>query len=406
VLFRSVRGNILGACDPETGSVQWNKARVTAYGSIPEHRPRSLGEGVSLWESGSWRGRFPELSGLYNSGERYYQPMGGYFISPDLVYDSRNQSDFSFCGGDPVNYIDPTGLFGKLAGYGMDSAWDARHPMLAGATFLDQWGFRHLGWDRGYLSSNDRLFGAYLQASLSYGQSGGGFDGGQLATGVAMTVGGFIPWVGDAMDVYDVAAPGSTGWDRTFGGASLTLNAMTGGLLPNYAPVKRGLAKIGDAFRSAPSAPHTPHGGSGPPSGGGGVPPNTPPVRPNDSSFYSVGYEANLQRKVHYPGFSDERHFQEANRQLYEAFQADPQLAQQMERIYPGITQGVQPGPRGAFSRSAPTPDVTWHHHPDREGVLQLVPFDQHTATGPIQQSLHPNGRGGMENWGGGRRRR
>ena len=49
---------------------------------------------------------------------------------------------------------------------------------------------------------------------------------------------------------------------------------------------------------------------------------------------------------------------------------------------------------------------VTWHHEPNRVGILQLVPTEQHTASGPIQSVLHPNGRGGMQNWGGGRRRK
>lgn len=148
--IQDVRGNILGACDPTTG-VQWNKARVTAYGSIPEHRPRSLGEGVSLWEAGSYRGRFPELSGHYIIGHRPYQPVGGSFIAADFVYDPRNQSDFSFCGGDPVNYTDPNGLFGKAA-------------------YADMYTFA------------DRNAEIYARWGLTYGQPGGSFNVGRFAT--------------------------------------------------------------------------------------------------------------------------------------------------------------------------------------------------------------------------------
>ena len=104
-----------------------------------------------------------------------------------------------------------------------------------------------------------------------------------------------------------------------------------------------------------------------------------------------------------YPDVSSPRHFQEANKQLYEVLQKDSRFAQQMEELYPGINKGVEPGARGAFSRKPPTDDVTWHHHPDREGVMQLIPFEQHTAKGPIQSILHPGRKGGMENWGGGR---
>jgi hypothetical protein len=129
------------------------------------------------------------------------------------------------------------------------------------------------------------------------------------------------------------------------------------------------------------------------------------PQRPPDSPVYSVGFEAQLQPRTHYPGGSDGRHFAEANRQLHGAMQSDTAFAQGLEREFPGVTQGVSPGPRGAYSRQAPSPDVTWHHHPDREGVLQLVPRAQHRAPGAVQNSLHPNGQGGMENWGGGRPR-
>lgn len=34
---------------------------------------------------------------------------------------------------------------------------------------------------------------------------------------------------------------------------------------------------------------------------------------------------------------------------------------------------------------------------------MQLVPYEQHVAPGPIQGSLHPGGKGGMAIWGGGR---
>ena len=122
----------------------------------------------------------------------------------------------------------------------------------------------------------------------------------------------------------------------------------------------------------------------------------------SDKGIYSVAYEVNLPKDM-YPNVSSPRHFQNANEQLYNAFQKDSKFAQQMEELYPGINKGVQPGSRGKFSRNAPTKEVTWHHHADREGVLQLVPRNQHQAKGPIQQILHPGGRGGMENWGGGR---
>lgn len=125
--------------------------------------------------------------------------------------------------------------------------------------------------------------------------------------------------------------------------------------------------------------------------------------RPLSSSQYSVYSEAQLKQGIDYPGRSDKAHFQSSNKQLYEQFQENPDYAEAMEAKFPGINQNVQPGPRGAHSRAAPHQDLTWHHHPEKEGVMQLVPKAQHQAPGPVQNTLHPNGKGGMENWGGGR---
>jgi RHS repeat-associated protein len=130
----------------------------------------------------------------------------------------------------------------------------------------------------------------------------------------------------------------------------------------------------------------------------------TDPPRPPDSPAYSVAYESELGPDD-YPGRSDRHHFSVANQQLHAAFQNDPAFAQAMDDMYPGIVDGVQPGPRGAYPRMSPHEDLTWHHEANRPGVLQLIPREHHTAPGPVQGSLHPEGRGGMENWGGGRRR-
>ncbi|WCF09237.1 hypothetical protein NDS46_04860 [Paenibacillus thiaminolyticus] len=66
---------------------------------------------------------------------------------------------------------------------------------------------------------------------------------------------------------------------------------------------------------------------------------NDPQQWSSDKGIYSVAYEVKLPKHM-YPGVSDARHFQEANRQLHEAFQVDPRFAQKMEALYPGITDG------------------------------------------------------------------
>jgi RHS repeat-associated protein len=125
--------------------------------------------------------------------------------------------------------------------------------------------------------------------------------------------------------------------------------------------------------------------------------------RPANSPAYSVAFEARLQRNADYPGRSDGHHFAVGNRQLHEAFESDPSFASSMDQLYPGIVNKVRPGPRGGFHRGAPHKLLTWHHEANREGVLQLIPREHHRAPGPVQASLHPGQRGGMETWGGGR---
>ena len=44
-------------------------------------------------------------------GERYYDPKAGRFISPDPVSHPMCMDLYTYGGGDPVNYFDPTGRF-------------------------------------------------------------------------------------------------------------------------------------------------------------------------------------------------------------------------------------------------------------------------------------------------------
>lgn len=120
-----------------------------------------------------------------------------------------------------------------------------------------------------------------------------------------------------------------------------------------------------------------------------------------NSLQYSVSFDTKLSKDM-YPGRSDKAHFQEANQNLHQQMKSDPEFANLMEILHPGITKGVQPGARGAYPRRAPTKDVTWHHGV-KPGKMQLVPRNHHSAPGAVQETLHPGGVGGMSTWGGGR---
>lgn len=125
--------------------------------------------------------------------------------------------------------------------------------------------------------------------------------------------------------------------------------------------------------------------------------------RPFTSYQYSVMHEVRLENGKDFPNVSDRKHFQTSNKKLHEAMINDYDYAASLEKMYPGITAGVVPGSKGAFPRKPPHRDLTWHHNPHEVGLMQLIPTQQHKAKGPVQTSLHPNGYGGMKNWGGGR---
>ena len=130
---------------------------------------------------------------------------------------------------------------------------------------------------------------------------------------------------------------------------------------------------------------------------------NVLPQRPSGSPYYSVIGEAQLRPGTFTAG--DGNHFRQANQQLYNQLQANPDYAATLEAQFPGINAYVTPGPRGGFAATAPK-GLTWHHDPYRPGNLQLIAKAQHQAAGPIQNSLHPNQKGGRELWGGGQSRR
>lgn len=123
------------------------------------------------------------------------------------------------------------------------------------------------------------------------------------------------------------------------------------------------------------------------------------PERPTESPNYTVNFEGQLKPGTYQR--SDGNHFRQMNEQLYRYMQVNPDQASQLEQLYPGIIQHVQPGARGGFSPSAPR-GQSYHHDPSRPGILQLVPRSEHQSPGTVQDSLHPNGQGGRENWGGG----
>jgi len=68
---------------------------------------------------------YDAFSGLYYCSQRYYDPTTCQFVSADPVGADGEESAYQYCGGDPVNHTDPSGLiaiWGESAGTAYDTA--------------------------------------------------------------------------------------------------------------------------------------------------------------------------------------------------------------------------------------------------------------------------------------------
>lgn len=135
---------------------------------------------------------------------RIYDPLLGRFLSADTLVDGtgdlQGYNRYSYVKNRPLSATDPSGFFGYYPGL-------------------------------------DRDIKSVSSGSMS-----------KIVGGVGLTVAGAIPYVGDALDVKDVVSPDSSRADRAIAGASLTVNAATGGLAPNAGPMLRGVRNIGSGF--------------------------------------------------------------------------------------------------------------------------------------------------------------
>ena len=78
-----------------------------------------------------WQGKtFDGEHGKYYFGARYYDPFLGLWMSPDPAGQFMNPYSY---GGDPLNYVDPTGLWSL--GFGLVFGWDSERGWHLGFGF-------------------------------------------------------------------------------------------------------------------------------------------------------------------------------------------------------------------------------------------------------------------------------
>ena len=108
---------------------------------------------------------------------------------------------------------------------------------------------------------------------------------------------------------------------------------------------------------------------------------------------YSAAYKTKL-KSTSYPGVSRGRHFQESNENLLSQMESDSDFKKMMNDM--GIE--INRTPTGLAPRRPPE-GWTWHHEKE-EGVMILVPRQQHTIGSDEWKILHLDNKGGYSRWG------
>lgn len=106
---------------------------------------------------------------------------------------------------------------------------------------------------------------------------------------------------------------------------------------------------------------------------------------------YSVAFETSIPKVG---AGTRPAHFKAANEVLLAQMKTSPQMAKMMKRLRIKVPVNGKGVPIGESPKN-----WTWHHHPTREGVLQLVPTGQHQS-GRFRHLFHPGGVGGFKLWG------
>ena len=243
-----VNGEALFPVKDLQGSVR-GFANKTGLKSAFGYRPYGTTVNLVHYASDSderWQSKeFDSEHGKYYFGARYYDPFFGMWISPDPAGQFANPYSY---GGDPLNYIDPTGMW--ALGLGLVVGYDESH-----------------GWSFGIGAAVE--IGDYgLNASFSFNQDGSK----SLSSGANLKVPIQTPWVyleinvglgftlnsysgtsisahggvcvGEAGSCVGVDQGGSLYWDRSGGFAGMTVYAEL------YAQFAGGLARVSTGYEA------------------------------------------------------------------------------------------------------------------------------------------------------------
>ncbi|TLD71655.1 hypothetical protein FEM03_05820 [Phragmitibacter flavus] len=107
-------GHITAHVEVATMTARWSMTRSQAYGPAAGSSTYTLNSGAAVIHTLGWQCRRMDVTGYYHMGTRYYDATGGRFLSPDPLGHSASMDLYSFSGGDPVNFVDPTGRYQRF----------------------------------------------------------------------------------------------------------------------------------------------------------------------------------------------------------------------------------------------------------------------------------------------------
>jgi RHS repeat-associated protein len=174
---------------------------------------RQLGQWGELANANRMRFSSKEVhkqSGLYYYGFRFYDPSLKRWLTEDPRGEAGGINLYRFVLNSPLRYVDPDGWAPQMIGFTYDPNGGTASPIYV-----------------------DQKFGQ------DYGVGLHGPVGSEAAT-VGMMWANMVPLVGEGMDLWVLGDPQSAWWEKGLAGASLGVNAVTGGLLPNAGGALKG----------------------------------------------------------------------------------------------------------------------------------------------------------------------
>jgi YD repeat-containing protein len=191
-------GNLHAVYDQTHGSLTWYQSRLTGYGAVPGYRPVTLGTAsADLGAKYAWRNRAQTGIGYVWMGGTWLKPDIGETLSFDPYGHDSSDTGHTPFRGNPWKIWDADGRLGadtyeEETSVGTPFGTITHHSYgrsmwSAGILFLDL-------YDMGPAATREDPLHDALNELFE--------RGGDLAGGAVMTASGFVPWVGDAQDVY------------------------------------------------------------------------------------------------------------------------------------------------------------------------------------------------------------